>query len=374
MRPAARRHRDRHSGEATMKAAAVLMLGSVLFGFPADSDAQTPSSGATPSGAGLSVEQFYRGRNVSLLVANVPGGRYDLNARLIARHLGRFIPGHPTIVVQNITGGGGLVLANRLYNTSERDGSVLAVMQPGIPQVAIQGHPNAKFNPLEFNWFGSLSSFGDDSDLLIVSPQHSAYAAVDLRGPGQSATVGAGTPGSTNTTFSLIARDVLGLNLKIVRGYPTAPYLAMERGEIDGQIVLMSSIKTTQPTLWSSKHFRALLQFGRLTRHPEQPNVPTAREMTDDEDDLALIEFAELSFFMSLPLAAPPGLPPDRAEALKQAFAAMTRSPAFRQDAAAMQIDFSPIDGAAVADLVRRAAATPRAVIDEYNKIVPPGN
>ena len=103
------------------------------------------------------VEQFYRGRNLGILVATSPGGRYDVNARLIARHLGRFIPGHPAVVVQNTPGGGGLVLANRLYNTAERDGLTLGVVQPGTPQVAMQGDANAKFDPLKFTWIASLS-------------------------------------------------------------------------------------------------------------------------------------------------------------------------------------------------------------------------
>ncbi len=318
-----------------------------------------------------SVEQFYRGRTVNLYVANAPGGRYDLNARLIARHLGRFIPGEPAVAVQNLVGGGGLIMANRLFNTSERDGSTIAVLQPGAAQVAIQGDPNARFDPEKINWLGSLSSFGDDADLLVVNPGHAASSAADLR-KGKSATLGSGTPGSTNLTFALIGRDVLGLDLKIIRGYPTAPFLEMERGEIDGQVVLMSSIKSTQPALWSSKKFRALVQFGRATRHPELPDTPTARELVTDAGKLALLEFAELSFLMSLPLVAPPGLPPERAGALKRAFIDMTRDSTFRAEANAMQIDYSPIDGAAVLDLVVKAAATPKAVIEQYNAIVPP--
>ena len=322
------------------------------------------------------IEAFYRGRNVTLLVATSPGGRYDVNARLIARHLGRFIPGHPNVVVQNTPGGGGLVLANRLYNTGERDGASLGVVQPGTPQVAIQGEPNAKFDPLKFSWIGSLSSFAQDADLLVVAPRHPAKRATDLRQAGVAATLGSGTPGSTNLTFALMAKEVLGLNLRIVRGYPGAPALTlgMHSGEIDGQVVLLSSLRATQRSAWETGQFRPLVQFGRLTRLPDLPDTPTARELVVNSDGAAMLDFAELPFFMSLPLVAPPGVPADRIRALETAFMAMTRDPAFRDEATRLEIDLSPIDGAAVLDLLRKATATPKSVIARYNEIVPVGN
>lgn len=325
--------------------------------------------------ARVSVEQFYKGRTISLLVASSAGGRYDTNARHIARHLGRFIPGQPTVIVQNAPAGGGLVLANRLYNTAERDGSVIAVVQPGTPQVAIQGNPNAKFDPLAFTWIGSLSSFADDADLLVLTLDHSAKSASDLKKPDVSATLGSGTPGSTNLTFALIARDILGLNLRIVRGYRGSPalFLGMQNGEVDGHVVLMSSIKTTQRHLWDAKQFRPVVQFGRITRHPELPDVPTARELINSPDGLAMLDFAELAFFMSLPVVAPPGLPPERAAALQSAFMAMVQDETFRNEAIKAQIDLSPIDGEAVLALIRKAATTPKEVIEQYNQIVPAG-
>jgi tripartite-type tricarboxylate transporter receptor subunit TctC len=321
------------------------------------------------------VEQFYKGRTVNLLVATSPGGRYDVNARLIARHIGPFIPGHPTVVVQNLPGGGGLVLANRLFNRVEHDGLTIAVMQPGTPQVAIQGDPNARFDPLAFTWLGSLSSFADDADLLLLAPRHQAKTAADLKKPDLRATLGSGTPGSTNLTFALIARDVLGFNLKIVRGYPGAPALSlgMQSGEVDGQVVLMSSMKATQRHLWDSKEFVPIVAFGRLKRSPELPDVPTARELVSDADSMAILDFAELAFFMSLPLLAPPDIPPQRAAALRAAFMAMTQDKAFRDEAIKAQIDLSPIDGDAVMTLLRKAAATPKNVVARYNEIVPLG-
>jgi tripartite-type tricarboxylate transporter receptor subunit TctC len=131
--------------------------------------------------AAQTVEQFYRGRSIELLTT-APGGRYDLSSRLIARHLGDFLPGRPKVIVQVEAGAGGLTVANRLANTSARDGSVLALTQPGAWQVAIEGDPNARFDPARMTWIGSMSSFANDADLLIVRAGHPAMRAAALRG------------------------------------------------------------------------------------------------------------------------------------------------------------------------------------------------
>ena len=173
-----------------------------------------------------------------------------------------------------------------------------------------------------------------------------------------------------------MAKEVLGLNLRIVRGYPGAPALTlgMHTGEIDGQVVLLSSLRATQRSAWETGQLRPLAQFGRLTRLPDLPETPTARELVVNADGAAMLDFAELPFFMSLPLVAPPGVPAERARALETAFIAMTRDAAFREEALRLEIDLSPIDGGAVLALLRKAAATPKSVIARYNEIVPVGN
>src|SRR4051794_28866138 len=135
---------------------------------------------ATPVLAQQPVEQFYKGRAVTMLVSAAPGGINDIAGRLVAKHLVDFIPGHPTIVVQNMPGGGGLLSANKLYNASERDGSVIAIMERGTPQAAIQGDPNALFDPLNFTWLGSLSSYANDAYFLLINASHPAKSVADL--------------------------------------------------------------------------------------------------------------------------------------------------------------------------------------------------
>jgi tripartite-type tricarboxylate transporter receptor subunit TctC len=144
----------------------------------------------------------------------------------------------------------------------------------------------------------------------------------------------------------------------------------MQSGEIDGQIIGYSSVRTGQRDLWSHHAFRPLLQFGRATRLADFPDVPTGHELTKDPGALALIDFAELQFFISLPFAAPPGVPADRAAALQTAFMAMCKDPAVLDDADKLGIEMSPIDGDTVLKSIAHAAATPHDVIARYNALV----
>ena len=317
------------------------------------------------------LESFYSGRTVTMLVGTSPGGINDISARLVARHLSRFIAGNPTIIVQNNPGSGGLVTANRLYFNSEKDGSVLAKLERAVPQLAIQGNANAQFDPMKLTWLGSLSSYADDAYLMLINANHPAKTVVDLKVPGMRLVLGADNAASSNLIFALIAKDVLGLNVAVVRGYTGAAplFLAMQRGELDGQMVGLSSVRTGQRDLWVKRAFRPLMAFGRARRHPEFPEMPIARELTDDGSALALIEFAELPFFMALPFAAPPDIPPDRAKVLQTAFAAMCRDRGFVEEAERLGIDMSPIDGDAILTLLARTAATPKDVIARYNAI-----
>ena len=327
--------------------------------------------GLAPPAAAQSVEQFYKGRTVTLMVGTSPGGINDLSARLVARHLGRFIPGNPLIIVQTQPGAGGLVTANRLYHAAARDGSVLAKLERAVPQLAIQGNRNANFDPAKFTWLGSLSSYANDAYMMLVNAAYPAQTAADLTRSGAPLNIGGDNAASSNLIFALIAREVLGLNVKLVRGYTGAApmFLAMQTGEIDGQMIGLAAVKAGQRDLWDRHAFRPLLQFGRTTRLKELADLPTGRELARDADARALIEFAELPFFMALPFAAPPDIPPDRAAALRTAFAAVCADKAFLDEANKIGFDVNPIDAAEVQKLLARSAATPRDVIARYNAL-----
>jgi len=317
------------------------------------------------------VEQFYKGRSVTMLVGTAPGGINDISARLVAKYLGRFIPGNPSIVVQNNPGAGGLITGNKLYSSAEKDGSVLAKLERAVPQLQIQGDPNAQFDSTKFVWLGSLSSYSNDAYLLLVNAGTRVKTVDELRGPGVPINLGADNSASSNLIFAVIAKEILGLNVNVIRGYTGAAnlFLAMQSRELDGQFVGLSSVKSGQRDLWNKSAFRPLMAFGRTTRHPDFPNIPIGREMTKDANALALIGFAELPFFMALPFAAPPGIPADRAKALQTAFMDMSRDKEFVAEAEKIGIDMSPIDGAGILKMLAATAATPKEIIARYTAI-----
>jgi tripartite-type tricarboxylate transporter receptor subunit TctC len=326
---------------------------------------------ATPPAQAQTVEQFYKGRSVTMLVGTAPGGINDISARLVAKYLGRFVPGNPAVVVQNNPGAGGLITANKLYNSAERDGTVLAKFERAVPQLQIQGDPNAQFDSTKFAWLGSISSYANDAYFLLVNADGRTKSVGELAQPGVPINLGSDNSASSNFIFAVIAKEVLGLNVNVIRGYTGAAslFLGMQRGELDGQYVGLSSIKSGQRDLWNKGAFRPLMAFGRTTRHPDFPDIPIGRELTRDETALKLISFAELPFFMALPFAAPPGIPADRAKALQSAFMDMTRDNDFIAEAEKIGIDVSPIDGAAILKLLNETAATPKDVIARYNAI-----
>lgn len=331
------------------------------------------ASTAARSAHAQPAEQFYKGRQVTMIVGTAPGGINDISARFVARYLGKYIPGDPTIVVENQPGAGGITSANRLANTVPQDGSVIAKLERAVPLMAIQGDPNVHFDPLKLNWLGSLSSYANDAYLMLLMATNPIKSVDEIKAGGsKSITLGGDNAASSNVIYATIARDVLALNVKVVSGYTGAAplFLAMQRGEIDGQVVGFSSVRTGQRSLWDNHAFRALMQFGRKTRHPDFADIPTAYELTSDPKAKALLSFADLQFFISLPFAAPPGVPADRIRTLQTAFMAMCKDPEVLAAAEKLGIDMSPIDGGAVRKAIADATATPREVIERYNKLV----
>ena len=317
------------------------------------------------------VAEFYRGRTITLIIPTAPGGINNLAGRLVVRHLGRFIPGTPAITAENREQGGGLGLANSFAQGAPKDGTVIANIQRAVPQLAIQGERAARFDPLALTWLGSLSSFSTDAYILIVNSHHPARDLRGLAAPAVPALIGGDDIGSTNLTFALVARDVLNLNIQVKDGFSGAPgmFLAMANGDLDGQVIGLNSIMANQPALWNAKEVRVLLQFGRMTRHPLLPDVPLATELTQDKEALDIIAFTEAPLTMALPFLAPSGIPADRAAALKSAFMAMVKDREFLADAERSKLDITPIDGDQVRAVIAKMGATPRAVIERYNRI-----
>lgn len=315
---------------------------------------------------------FFAGKTMSMTIGYTPGGIYDINARLVARHMVRFIPGSPVMAPRNIPGAGGLTQANQLFNTAPRDGTTIGIIGRVAPQMAVLGEPGPQFDPKGFNWLGSSSSYGDDAYLLFVRANLGETTYAQLKKSQKRVNFGAGGPGSSNLSFGNIAREVLGLNLAIVRGYAGAApiVLAIQTEELDSTIMGLSSILAGQRDLIENKRIAPVVQFGRTKRHPDYPDTPTAREAANSDEDRTLIELAEAPFFMALPFAAPPEVPADRVRLLRDAFMKAHKDAEFLADAEKLKLDVSPIDGEAVETLIRRMAETPPSVIARFKSIM----
>jgi tripartite-type tricarboxylate transporter receptor subunit TctC len=352
--PACRRHRPASGGLAVLAMTTALLAGA-------------------SSQAVAAEEPFFKGRTVKLVVTQGPAGYYDIGARLMARHWGKFIPGQPAVVVQNQTGAAGVGLANRFAaGAVDNDGTILGVLQRGVPQYAFIGYQGVRFDPLKLTWVGSLSSYATDSYVLIVNASHPAKTVAELADPKMLTRLGANNAGSTNLAFSLLARELFKLNVNIIRGYEgTAPiFLAQERREVDGVVAGFSTILTSMADTWAKKEVVPVVQFGRKTRLPDLSQVPTARELVKDPADRALLEFAELPFFTAFPIAGPAGVPTERLAILQHALIEMTKDAEFLADAKKVNFDIDPIDGDAVKEALLHASKTPKDIMERYNALL----
>ncbi|MFN3892342.1 MAG: Bug family tripartite tricarboxylate transporter substrate binding protein [Beijerinckiaceae bacterium] len=332
---------------------------------------------AAANGAALAqnVADFYRNKQLQIIVGYGPGGGYDVYARLVGRHLGKHVPGAPGAVVQNMPGAGSLLSVNFLANTTPRDGSVIGTFARDMALLSLLGgNQNVRFDPRKLTWIGTPSSAGDDAYLMFVRKDARLKKIEEStkQGGGVEIVLGGTGEGAAGNDWAVMLRDAVGLNIRLIAGYrdSSALFLAVERGEIDGRSLDYSAVKSSRPHwLAPDSPVKVVLQFGRETRHPDFPNVPLARDLTRDPQVLALIDLAEVSNTLSRPFAGPPEIPADRARALQDAFMAMCNDPEFRAEAEKLRVDVSPVSGPDVLKLIERLANFPPSVLESMKKI-----
>jgi tripartite-type tricarboxylate transporter receptor subunit TctC len=311
---------------------------------------------------------FYKGRTVDLYVGYSVGGGYDLYARVLARHMGRHIPGNPTIVVKNMEGAGSLRLANWLYRVGAKDGSVIATIGRGTGFDPLLGHQSAQFDATKFTWIGSGNH--EVSVCVAYAGSSGITTFADLRS--KEMTVG-GTGASADTDqFPRVVNGVLGTRMKIVSGYPGGNdvVLAMERGEVQGRCGWSwSSVKSTHGAMITEKKLIVLLQLS-LQKHPELPDVPLVVDLakTDEERQILTLIFARQ--VMGRPFLAPPGIPADRADALRNAFMKTMTDPEFVAEAQRAQLEVNPVAGEDLQKLVAEIYRTPPEVAQKAAQLL----
>jgi tripartite-type tricarboxylate transporter receptor subunit TctC len=317
------------------------------------------------------VERFYAGRKLSVVIGHEAGTGFDLYGRALARHLGRFIPGNPTLVPENMPGAAGFSSANWLFNAAAKDGSVIAIFAHTAPFEPLIGRGAGRFDASKFAWIGNLDAVVGTCGVW----EHAGIAAFDELFT-KEVLVGAGGAGSAGplSQFPTALRRLLGAKIKVIQGYRGSAEirLALARGELHGICGLpLSTLKTEWRDDFAAGRFRILLQLGR-ERSPELPGIPHVYDYSRTAEDRQVFDLIFGLQAMGRPFAAPPDVPNDRIAALRTAFMAMANDPAFRAEATKLQIDVSPTPGEAVQQFVTRMYASPRAVIERAKEAISP--
>lgn len=320
------------------------------------------TGGTQPVRAQNTVADFYRGKTVTLTVGYSSGGGYDTYARILARHLGKHIPGNPQIVVQNAPGAGSMRAANAIYNVAPKDGTAIGMFGRGIALEPLIGTSPAQFEAQKFTWLGSGT---EEAAVVVVSAAKDIKTWADMTG--KPFTVGGEGTGSDPDVYALMLKNVFGVKLKLVSGYPgTAEMaLAIERGEVDGRASWSwSSLKSLKPD-WISGNKVSLPVQLNLTKSPDLPNAPLLGEFAANERQRQIMKLVLSRQTMGRPFMAPPGVPADRAAALRKAFDATMKDPEFLTEAKLRGQEVNPVSGAALDKLLAELYATPKDVIAE---------
>jgi tripartite-type tricarboxylate transporter receptor subunit TctC len=314
-------------------------------------------------------EEFYKSKTVTILVGYGPGGGYDVYARLLSRHMGKHLPGQPSVVVQNMPGAASLRSANHLYNVALKDGTVIGTFARNMALLGVmKDNPNVQFDPAKFVWLGSASSMQSDAVMLFVRKDAGFASIDDLRN--KEILVGGSGEGGGSNDLSAILKDVLGFKFRIVSGYPdgNALSLAVDRKEVDARFNGLASTSSTKPDwLQSNSSIKVMLQFGRATRHPDFPDAPTVRELATTEWAQAVIRLMETPYMLARPFVAPPGVPTDRAKALQDAFMKTNADPAYLDEGQKLKLDMSPVGPEQASALIAALSTAPSDLL-EYLK------
>jgi tripartite-type tricarboxylate transporter receptor subunit TctC len=300
---------------------------------------------------------FYKGRNLDLMIGYSVGGGYDVYARMIARHLGRHIPAEPTVVPKNMEGAGSLRLANWLYNVAAKDGGVLATIGRGTGFDPLLGHKAAQFDGTKFNWIGSAN---DEVSVCVAWTARAKVKKFDDLVKTELTVGGTGSAADTDQ-FPRILNGVLGTRMKIITGYPGGNdvNLAMERGEVDGRCGWSwSSVKSTRASWLADKKITILMQLS-LSKHPDLPDVPLVTDLATTEEQRQILRLIFARQVMGRPYLAPPGVPADRVAALRSAFMGTMADREFLAETEKAQLEITPVSGEAVQKLVGEVYQTP---------------
>lgn len=323
-----------------------------------------------PHAAAQSVESFYKGKNINVIVGNNAGGAYDAYARLLTRHMGKHIPGNPGFVVRNMTGAGTLIATNYIFNVAPKDGLTFGGVHERMglePKVAPKG---TQYDGRQFTWLGSMAK----QTSVCLTWHTTGIKTVEDARQREVVAGGSGVAGSS-AVFPRVMNSLLGTKFKLVTGYQgTDTDIAMERGEVDSRCGFgYASLKATQADWIRDKKVNMIVQFG-LRKHKELPDVPLIMDLLTKDEDRVAMEIMLATQEMGRPFLAPPGVPADRAAALQKAFDASMDDRDLLADAAKQNLEIDAISGQEIAALMNKLYDVPDAIYARVNGYRQPGN
>ena len=299
---------------------------------------------------------FYKGKNVDLYIGYSAGGGYDVYGRIVARHIGKHLPGKPNVVPKNMEGAGSLRLANWLAKVAPKDGTAFGIISRSTAFDPLFGYPGAQFTGTDLTWIGSANN----EVSVCVAMADSGVATIE-EARVKELTMGASGPNDDTGQFPRVINGLLGTRFKVVTGYPGGNdvVLAMERGEVHGRCGWSwSSLLSTHKNMLDNKRIHLLLQTA-LTKHPDLPNVPVITELAQTDEQKQMIRLFFARQVMGRPFVAPPDVPAERLATLRKAFLDTMKDPEFLAEAAKSKLEINPVSGEEVQELVRELYKTP---------------
>lgn len=348
------RSRSRAATRAATRAGlpvTALLISTMCFVGPAQADA---------------VADFYTGKTVRIINWAAAGGEYDLHGKLVSRHIGKHIPGKPLVVHQTMSGGGGLVAANYLYNVAPKDGTVMGIMVGTLSLFQAFGDKAIKFDAGKFNWIGTIASTKENVVAWHTAPvkKFEDLLTTELVN-------GASGKSSPSYMVPKLMNELLGTKIRIVTGYRGGSRinLAMERGEVQGRYNTWSSWKVTKPEWIRDKKINVLVQQA-LSKPADLQGPPLLIDLAKTPEDRKIFELMAIGSEMGRPLAATPGIPAERVKALINAYRAMTKDPEFIAETKKLNVEVDPVIGEDMQKLVHRALATPAPIVARMKKLL----
>ena len=316
------------------------------------------------------VADFYKGKQLQMIIRTTVGGGYDVNSRLLGRHIGRFIPGNPSVLPVNMAGGGGIIAANFLGNRAARDGTAISIISQGLPiDQALGLNKSLQVDLTGLNWIGNMSGSNQVMVVWHTSPTQSLEIAKR-----RQTTIGTTGAGSISAQLPAVYNNVLGTRLRLVFGYPGGVEidLAMQRGEVEGRGTNpWADYKATTPHLVRDKLIVPLVQVG-LRKEPDLPHVPLLRDLATTPGAQAILDFMTKASAVGRPLATTPGVPAERVAALRKAFEQTLADPEFLADAARQQSEVQFMSAEMLTGLVNDVIGAPQALRDQVRAAIEP--